>query len=279
MMLSPLDDGRLLIVNQPDHGRLAGTFVARWGNEEFAPPEPFVSVVVACGGHEFGWWDWEVEPFLNTKGEVIDYYRSNEVLGQTWADFTGSWIERLARRDVYAGYLLSMHHEGLLTGGFATDTLPHMPDRSGDAVVSDWSKRQRTLRAGLMEEMKGRPDLAPYLNDESILRGYRFVQMGDQFSQIICNRHPFDSIKRTTGPRLTVGPFPVRAGVPDTMIRIEPIDEVTATVDPWPFDTRQIEMQIPARILSKSSYDSHDAFLADYLKADQVALTRVLRAI
>jgi hypothetical protein len=275
MMLSPLDDGRLLIVLQIDHSRIAGAMVAHWGNDALAAPDPFVGVVVAAGGHDSAWWDWEIEPFLNSKGDVIDYYRSNEVLGQTWRDFTSSWIQRLAKRDIYSAFLVSLHHQGLLTGGFGT--LPQMPDRSSEDVVPNFVREQRTIREGFLEQMKGREDLQPYLTDEVVFHNYKLVQMGDQFAQLLCNRHPFDSTKRKTGPSTTLGSVPVRVGAPDTTLTVDVQDETTAVVRPWPFDTPVLDVRIPARILAQSHYDDHDAFLRDYLRADQITLTRVLR--
>ncbi len=276
MMLSPLPDGRLLIVLQIDHSRVAGMTIAHWGNREFAAPLPYVPVTVAGGGHDSAWWDWEIEPFLNTSGDVIDYYRSNEVLGETWLAFTTSWIERLAKRDSYAGFLVSMHHQGLLTGGFGT--ISHMPDRRSDPVVAQFVETQSVFRDRLLLEMKDRAELRPYLDPDTITRNYGLVQVGDQFGQILCNRHPFNSTARKTGPSTTLGHVPVRQGVPDTTLTIKVVDETTAIVEPWPFDVDRLEIHIPARILPKSRYDDHEAFLRDYLRADQITVTRVMKA-
>jgi hypothetical protein len=125
-----------------------------------------------------------------------------------------------------------------------------------------------------MEQM---PDLKPYLADDVVMHNYKLVQMGDQFGQLLCNRHPFNSSKRQTGPKLTLVSVPTRKGEPDTTLTLQPIDEQTATVTPWPFDEDRIEIQIPARILASSHYDEHDAFLEDYLRADPITITRILR--
>lgn len=274
MMLSPLDDGRLLIVLQVDHSRVAGITAAHWGNDEFARPEPYASVVVAAGGHDSAWWDWEVKPFLKASGEVIDYYRSNEVLGEVWHEFTTLWIERLAKIDPYAGFLVSRHHQGLLTGGFGT--LPHMPDRSAEPFVAEFSANETARREALLARMREEPSLAPYLADQVVDHNYKIVQMGDQFGQLLCNRHPFDSAKRKTGPGLGLVSVPTGPGRPDTTLTVQPLDATSATVTPWPFDVDRLDLQIPARVLSRSTYQEHDAFLEDYLKADQIAISRNL---
>jgi hypothetical protein len=274
MMLSPLDDGRLLVVLQIDHSRVAGLTVAHWGNDEFAEPTPFASTVVAAGGHDSAWWDWEIKPFLKTTGEVIDYYRSNEVLGEVWHEFTTKWIERLTKVDIYAGFLVSMHHQGLLTGGFGT--LPHMPDRSTEPFVAEFIASETARREALLAKMRTDVSLVPFVTDLLVMHNYKLVQMGDQFGQLLCNRHPFDSDRRKTGPSLTLSAVPTRPGSPDVQLSIEPVDSTTATVTPWPFDSERVEFQIPARVLSRSRYEDHDAFLHDYLKADQIAVSRIL---
>jgi hypothetical protein len=276
MMLSPLEDGRLLIILQIDHSRTAGVVAAHWGNKEFGQPWPYVPVVVAGGGHDSAWWDWEIEPFLNASGDLIDYYRSNEVLGTTWLDFTNSWIDRLARRDPYAGFLVSMHHEGLLSGGFGT--LPHMPDRREEPVVAEFGRRQKAFRDQLRTQMEAREDLRPYLDEELVRHNYKLVQVFDQFGQILCNRHPFNSAARKTGPKTTLVCVPVRVGAPDTTLTIDIVGETAAVVRPWPFDVAEIEIHVPARVLPRSHYESHDEFLRDYLKADQITVTRILRS-
>ncbi|HYM49864.1 MAG TPA: DUF3891 family protein [Candidatus Limnocylindrales bacterium] len=299
MMLSPQADGRLLIILQIDHSRVAGAMVAHWGNKDFAEPSPYESVTVATGGHDSAWWDWEIKPTLDRDGKVVDYsvtwdwestdyYRSPDELGRTWVDFTNRWIERLASRDPYAGFLVSMHHEGMVNGGFGY--LPHMPDRTVDQPpAAAFAKRQQAFRAQLREQARNGGALPPYFEDDAVLRNWKYVQMGDQFAQILCNRHPFNSAAREKGapapssggaqgtPARTLKNAPTRPGQPDTTLSINVVDEVTGTVSPWPFDTDRLEFHIPARVLPRQRYERHDAFLRDYLKADQITVTRVLR--
>ena len=50
MMVNPYDDSRLMLALQIDHSRVAGYFAAHWGNQDFARPEPYTSVVLAANG-------------------------------------------------------------------------------------------------------------------------------------------------------------------------------------------------------------------------------------
>jgi hypothetical protein len=73
-MLKTLKDGRLWLVTQPDHGRVAGYLAAHWGNDQFTPPGSYASVpepgrlraetIFAVAQHDNGWWEWEAAPDL-----------------------------------------------------------------------------------------------------------------------------------------------------------------------------------------------------------------------
>ncbi len=115
MMVCRFDDARLLLILQVDHSRVAGLLAAHWGNDVFASPRPYPSMVLAAQEHDSGWWDWEIRPSLNDQGYPPDYIGSIKHLGRsTWLDFYRNGITRVAAQDPYAGYNVSMHGEGLL---------------------------------------------------------------------------------------------------------------------------------------------------------------------
>ena len=62
MMVNQYDQSRLLLVLQVDHSRVAGFLAAHRGNEAFAKPQPYASVVLAAQEHDIGWWEWEMKP-------------------------------------------------------------------------------------------------------------------------------------------------------------------------------------------------------------------------
>ena len=67
-------------------------------------------MVLAAQEHDSGWWDWEVKPTLDPQGYPPDYIGSIRKLGKgVWLGFYRDGIERLAKRDSYAAYNVSMH--------------------------------------------------------------------------------------------------------------------------------------------------------------------------
>jgi len=86
MMAYPYDDARLILALQIDHSRVAGYFAAHWGNQKFARPEPYSSVVLAATEHDIGGWEWEMKP-------------STQYFGQRRLDFYKNSVDRVLTRD------------------------------------------------------------------------------------------------------------------------------------------------------------------------------------
>ena len=153
MMVCPYDASRLLLILQTDHSRIAGLLAAHWGNDHFAKVQPYSSMVLAAQEHDSGWWDWEIKPSVNEQGYPSDYIGSIKHLGQgVWLDLYRRAIERIATRDLYAAYFVSMHGEALLTQGMGL--LPSMPDYTGDPAVQEFIAQQKELRAGWLPTLQ-----------------------------------------------------------------------------------------------------------------------------
>ena len=48
MIVRKQPNGELILIGQTDHSRFVGQLAAHWGNNEFAAPEPFDSMVRAA---------------------------------------------------------------------------------------------------------------------------------------------------------------------------------------------------------------------------------------
>jgi Protein of unknown function (DUF3891) len=152
MMVCPYDDEHLLLVLQVDHSKVTGWFAAHWGNDTFAPLSPYHAMVLAAQEHDTGWWDWEIKPHLNDEGLPPDYIGSIKHLGgRVWLDFYRHGISRLAEQDAYAGYMVSLHSDGLLTQG--RGLLSYMPDYTVYPEVKQFLGEQESFRAELMQQL------------------------------------------------------------------------------------------------------------------------------
>jgi hypothetical protein len=276
MMVLPYDDSRLLCVLQTDHSRVAGLLAAHWGNAEFAEPTPYTSVVLAAQEHDNGWWDWEIKPTLNERGEPIDYITGGGVDRLTHTAFDRHGIARVAAQDPYAAVLVSMHLVGLNNQGWGL--VPHMPDRQNLPGVPEFMSEQEALRARLLDDLRRSPEYAEHCTEARIWTNYRLLEVADQLAQFICNRYPFNSTARRNGPPSTLQHVPLAPGNDDTTLTLDVQDETRAIVRPYPFDVDPLVISFPARLVPWRSYTSQEDFLRHYYKAERLTVSYTLHA-
>jgi hypothetical protein len=279
MMVGRYDESRLLLVSQVDHSRVAGLLAAHWGNDAFAPPTPYVSMVLAAQEHDSGWWEWESKPTLNEAGYPPDYIGSIRHLGRgVWLDLYRHGIQRVAEQDPYAGYMVSMHGDGLLTQGMGL--LPSMPKYTDDPAVVAFLAEQKALRAGLQARLQADGLDRELLTEEHIWTNFKLMEVFDQFAQFICNRYPFNSRERKNGPTNTLSetPAPVRAGQDDIVLTVDVQDETRAIVRPYPFGVDPLVVSFQGRLVPNQAYVSQDQFLHTFYTAERVNVTYTLHA-
>jgi hypothetical protein len=279
MMVCPYDDSRFLLILQTDHSRIAGLLAAHWGNARFARLCPYASMVLAAQEHDSGWWDWEIKPSVNEQGFPSDYIGSIKHLGQgVWLNLYRRAIGRLASRDLYAAYIVSMHGEALLTQGMGL--LPSMPDYRADPAVQNFIAEQKTLRAGWLADLRQDEAFKHLCGDEHLWMNFKLMEVFDQFAQFVCNRYPFNSQARKNGPtnRLSNVPVPVGPGKPDVTLTIDVQNEREAIVAPYPFDVSPLSLLFEGRLVPKRSYTGQEEFLEHFYNAERIGIRYELRA-
>lgn len=279
MMVCPYDENRLLLILQVDHSRVTGWLAAHWGNDTFARPSPYAAMVLAAQEHDTGWWDWEIKPQLNSEGLPPDYIGSIKHLGgKVWLDFYRHGIYRLAEQDPYAGYIVSLHSDGLLTQG--RGLLPYMPDYTGYPEVKEFLTEQESYRAVLMKQLKNSHEYRDFVSHEQLWTNFKLMEVYDQMGQFVCNRYPFNNTQRKNGPSnaLSNVPTPTKSGKEDTILTFTIKDESRATVTPYPFDVDPLIVSFQGRLIAKCRYTNQDEFLMEYYRAEKVPITYSLHA-
>jgi hypothetical protein len=278
MMVNQISDSEVMLVLQIDHSRVAGQLAANWGGPHFAPVAPYESIVLAAQEHDTGWWEWEMKPTLNRHKRPLDYIGSASYLGPIWLDFYRRVVDRVTAEDPYAGYIVSMHGDGLLTSGMGL--IPSLPDQSGDPLVDAFIDEQKAFRAKLLPNLRKDPGIAPFATDDEIWTNYKYMEVFDQFAQFVCNRYPFNSTLRKTGPSPTLSdlPIPTRRGEPDTTLLIDVRTETTAVVTPYPFEIDPLVIAFVGRILPAREYADRHEFLKDFYTAEPVTVRYTLHS-
>jgi hypothetical protein len=279
MMVCPFDESRLLLILQVDHSKVTGWFAAHWGNDNFARPSPYAAMVLAAQEHDAGWWDWEIKPQLNNEGLPPDYIGSIKHLGgKVWLDFYRHGIMRLAEQDPFAGYIVSLHADGLLTQG--RGLLPYMPDYGIYPEVAEFLSEQEGYRAELMKLLKASAEYADFVSDEQLWTNFKLMEVYDQMGQFVCNRYPLNSTIRKNGPSNTMSnvPTPTKPGGADTILNFTIKDESRARVEPYPFDMDPLLVSFQGRLIPKRSYGTQDEFLQEYYRAERLAVNYSLHS-
>jgi hypothetical protein len=279
MMVCPYDDSRLLLILQTDHSRVAGLLAAHWGNDQFAKLRPYGSMVLAAQEHDSGWWDWEIKPSVNEQGYPSDYIGSIKHLGQgVWLDLYRRAIERLASRDLYAAYFVSMHGEALLTQGMGL--LPSMPDYRNDSAVQSFIAEQKAPRTRWLAQLQTDAVPRELIQEPQLWTNFKLMEVFDQFAQFVCNRYPFNSQARKNGPtnKLSNIPVPVADGESDVTLTIDVQNEREAIVSPYPFDVSPLPVSFEGRLVPNRSYSKQEEFLEDFYKAERIGISYTLKA-
>ena len=278
-MVCPYDDEMLLLILQVDHSRVTGWLASHWGNDKFDRPAPYAAMVLAAQEHDSGWWDWEIKPTLNSEGLPPDYIGSVRHLGQrVWLDFYRHGIQRLAEQDPYAGYIVSLHADGLLTQG--RGLLPYMPDYTVYPEVKEFLAAQEHDRAILKARLKNIQEYRDFVSEEQLWTNFKLMEIYDQMGQFVCNRFPFNSRHRKNGPSNTLSNIasPVRSGLQDTALTFDIKDETRATVTPYPFDLDPLAVSFQGRLVPKRRYTDQKEFLQEYYRAERLEINYTLHA-
>lgn len=134
-------DGALRLVEQVEHGRVAGELAATWGNDTYEAVAPRTSVQRAAARHDEGWRAWDARVLFNEverrplhfleidAGEHIRLYRQG--------------LSRVSLQDVYAGVLVGMHWTGLYRGRWSAPGAQARIGRSEE----DRRRQERVVRS------------------------------------------------------------------------------------------------------------------------------------
>jgi hypothetical protein len=248
------DDGdSWQLVMQPDHARLAGDLARAWGGGDgFRAPTRGASVIRACAHHDDGWLSWERMPRVDGDGVPATFFK---VPIPRQMDFYRGVIATLDDIDPYAALLTSMHACGLY-GEDLGWVMPPMAECHIEAAarfVSQYSAQRRDRMTALE------------IDDAQLHHDYNLLQVADRVSLHLCMRPDTESqtIQRIVGGDGTDTPLALRALEPGVI-----------SLDPFPFEGQELELELPRRTIPKRPLD--DARLREILDTNAPQPKRVV---
>jgi hypothetical protein len=266
------------MISQNDHGDLAGQFAAHWGNDRFAKPEPYQSMVLAAETHDNGWWDWDIYPSIDQNGAPIPFTRTPREFRST---FYGKGIDSVIARDLYAGLVVSMHGVGLPQKRYGT--MPTMVERDDPYSKKFIAEREPTHKQ-MIEELGRIEQYAGFTSQEQIWHNYLLMQVFDRLSLFFCSNFDISAVapagSHTKDGKAyygsTIKPTPVKPGEENSEIQLQVVDRQSIIVDPYPFDQSPLRVSVRGKLIPKIKYKSQEEFREIYGKAQREEFTFTL---
>lgn len=286
-MLISRRDGLLVLVEQNEHGRLAGEFARHWGNQNFRPPDRRESVVLGGIMHDEGWREPDAAPLYNAEAKRPLYFL--EIEREQHVELYRNGVERALESDLYAGLLVSMHWTGLYrarwgmqSGAVAFNQQTALQKLQDDAVAAEerrWIELKRELLTGVRSEFEA-----------ALWHSYDVIQACDLLSLYVSMSNlqavgeaPAEalvpslySLDQTPGPRL-LELIPTLIGGERTEINLSAQEDGVVVVDPYPFDCQELALELHARAIPDVPYPSEASARAAVDSAEDYTISCVMK--
>lgn len=275
----------LVLIEQNEHGRLAGDIAAHWGNAQFAGPLRRESALAAAAMHDEGWREADAQPLFNAAQARPLHFL--EIDMEDHVPLYGRGVDRVFEHDPYAGLLVSMHWTGLYrsrwgvqSGGVDFKRGSSKLEQLQDAAVAGEEQRWIEIKQELMRDTR-RSDLEAGLwHSYDLLQGWDLLALYLPLFDV----RPADSlgvrplvstlrsIDQDGGPYLIEAmPREIAGERADLVLR--PVADGIVTVDPYPFDADTVEFQVSGRAIPDRRYASAQEAADTIAQAPEITLT------
>jgi hypothetical protein len=250
MIVRKQPDGSLVLIAQTNHAELSGLFAANWGNDVFARPRPYQSVVRAAIYHDAGWYRYEAQPTYDIATKMTPNFPQvpadpTQLAAYQWA------IDWLTDIDAYAGLLISRHRTGLWSERYHTISNPPLRQRGPlSELVKEFMARNEARQEQALESMD---------RDEFAIN-YHNLQVWDLLSLYLCS----SAEPKSQSVELVPTGYQQREGV---RMSLEPLGGERLSIEPYPFATRPLRVCYAYKLLATHDFRDETAFLEAYYAA------------
>lgn len=274
-------NGALELVEQVEHGRVAGELAAAWGNPDWAAPDPGPPVVLAAARHDEGWRAWDgAVLFHDLERRPLHFLEID--LEEHITLYRGG-VQQVSLLDVYAGLLVGMHWSGLYRGRWSRPAAGSRLQRNEqDARRQDLVVEEEERRWILARRQTWTVDEPRSVFETRLWQHYDLLQLWDLLSLYLCvipNEVPADrepaeppctETPRPWGPQLRdlehhpetvlLPPVAVTPGGMRCAITVSVTAPGVVTLDPFPF-AASVRVEVASRSLPDRTW-THDEVVA-----------------
>jgi len=260
---------QLVLIRQTDHAVLSGFFAREWGSELFKRPEPFESVRLAAEEHDNGWREWELQPQVDPKTRLPYSFMSLPTEAHIALYQRG--IERVVKRDRYAGLLVSLHASQLYDRARAT-----IPGYSAKYVKSTETELVSSFLQGLkLQQLRLKVDLRAeaatkeFAQEKLLEINARRLEALDRLSLYFCLSSPEEA---------TMEAIPVDDHGSEVDWVLRPQGRNAVSLAPYPFRKEPLMVSILVRRVPKRVYSDDLDFQRTLARAPYTAVNFALYA-
>ena len=260
----------LELVDQVEHGRIAGELAAAWGNAQFTGPSPAPAVALAAAKHDEGWRSIDGALLFDEIAKRPMHFLDIDV--ESHIPLYRAGVEKVSMLDAYAGLLVGMHWSGIYRGRWQRPGAGSRLARTDDdrrlqaAVVRSEEERWIEVREQVWTEEEPRA-----LFETRLWHHFELLQLWDLLSLFLC------VVPDEPAPPQPVAPWgPQLSGVdhrseavrlPTVALspggsRLDLVARVAAPgtieLDPFPF-AGPIEVDVEVRVLPNRAWTQAEA--------------------
>ncbi|HEY2260003.1 MAG TPA: DUF3891 family protein [Solirubrobacteraceae bacterium] len=262
-MLITRRGGKLTLITQPEHARLAGELAARWGNERFAAPAARAALITAAAHHDDGWLELDPLPAYNDRQRRPAHF-TELPLTETVGPYTRG-VESVYALDPHAGALASMHFSGFYTarwgiqGGspsdnpLAAEIVATQEARWMPALREAWG--YRGPRSEFDADTWHAYEVLQALDVISLGLGLTDLSQPSGDHEAVVVTSTLGRLDQPPGARI-VPAVPVGAGHQRVDLTLCVAEPWRLQVDPYPFSEPRFELALQARELEDRQYAS-----------------------
>jgi hypothetical protein len=256
-----------LLITQHDHALLAGELAEHFGNGRFAKADPFDATIKGVRLHDAGWPLHDDEaPTLNPRGEPLDVFEVPRAIAlRVWQ----MSADRAAAQDAYAGLLTSLHVLSLSVFATTETEFEHEKFDMDDPQTKFGVTRFQHHEIERQEMLRSKLGLR---TDRPVLHGVRHGGQKPE-DKLVFNKSLLQAMDLislaaccTTPPAPHTKDVYTSPGGDAVKLELERRGN-DVHVDPWPFDTDEIALQIPASRLPAKPFADEASFHAALKKA------------
>ena len=284
MLISRRQD-KLVLVEQNEHGRLAGDIAGHWGNALFAGPVRRDAAQLAATMHDDGWREGDAAPLFNeTQARPLHFL---EIDMEDHVPLYKRGVDRVFERDPYAGLLVSMHWTGLYrsrwgvqSGGVDFQRGSSKLEQLQNEAVASEEQRWIQAKQELMHDTRRSDFEAGLWHSYDLLQGWDLLALylplmdirPDDGTEVRPLAATLRSIDQDRGARL-IESVPLEVAGERADLTLTPIADGVVTVYPYPFDVDRLDLHVTGKVIPDRHYESPRDARDTLAQADEVTLT------